>query len=138
MNILSSSGFHLFPTASFRLMGRRYKGGGGGRPGGKPAFNWKEKKALNLTNVRKPVGMPLSGNFKMIEKYFDVNQGDFKITLSGNAPSVGNMTLDRLSQQLNMSSTKKVNINRLFGSNKPYGELKREVTKKPFTKNAKQ
>lgn len=136
MNILSSSGFNLFPTAAFRLIGRRFKGGGGGRPGGKPTFNWKEKKILNLTHVRKPVKMPLSGNFKMIEKHFDVNHGDFKITLSGNAPNVGNMTLEKLSTQLNMSRTKKVNLNLLFGSNKPFGELKREVAKRSFTKSS--
>jgi len=132
MNIITVVKQDLFSSANFRLMGQRYKGGGGGRPGGKPAFNWKEKKLLNLTTFRKPVGMPPAGNFKLISKHFDESQGDFKFSLSGKTTTnVGTISsIEQLNKELNTNSRKKVNLSLLFGSSKSYGLLQFDENKK--------
>lgn len=120
-----------FPT-SIRFRGPFNRGvdaitrrfaGGGGRPGGRPAFNWKQKKMLGLNEARlKPFKLkPRYGVLEDILPYFDSSRGDMIVDITD---------LEKWEEPPNPyknmeeeNSKKKINSSRLFGSSKPCGLL---------------
>jgi len=103
--------------------------GGGGRPGGKPALNWKERMALRLSakNQRKEFRVKPMGNFDDdLAPFFDSARGDVMVDVS-------KMDFFELKAQPEevlgegVSNTRKViDIRKLFGSSKPFGSLPRK------------
>lgn len=92
---------------------------GGGRPGGRPAFNWKEKKLLQL-NQEKVVPKFLPTGYIYSEQEFnqmvDTSRGDVAYNLSTMADfEDGEVTVPY--------NKKKVQVSSLFGSHKSYGLL---------------
>ena len=74
-----------------RLVGRQQPSlvrcaGGGGRPGGKPTFNWKERMELRLARKGakkiKPFKMRPSGDWDDIAPYFDESKGHIMINIT--------------------------------------------------------
>ena len=49
-------------------------GGGGGRPGGVPTLNWKQKLSLNLEKKSKASKLPIFGDVNDLEKYIDLSE----------------------------------------------------------------
>ena len=47
--------------------------GGGGRPGGKPTFNWKQRKELGLDNLKdeKDMRVKFAGDFNDLKSFMD-------------------------------------------------------------------
>ena len=91
--------------------------GGGGRPGGKPTFNWKERKALRLAGKNtKPFKMKKVGDDEDLEEllqHIDTSK-----------------TIDLLSQddgyefnEADVDPNKIISMNVLFGPNKPRGRI---------------
>jgi hypothetical protein len=105
-----------FTNSSFSLIGKRFNGGG--RPGGRPTFNWKEKKILGLDNTKlPPLKMRPSGLLEDIMPYFDESRGDFIIDITKlekfEEPPEKVLTSDATDQR------KVIHVPRLFGSHKP-------------------
>ena len=73
------------PVASSPLQQIRFAGGGG-RPGGKPTFNWREKMALRLARrgdkKQKPLKITPSGDWDDLEAYFDEAKGDMMTNIT--------------------------------------------------------
>lgn len=102
---------------------KRYAGGGG-RPGGKPTFNWKERKQLGLDNInKKPFKLnPQMGLWDDIKDHFDESKGDKMIDIT----DLENFEEDpedlkRLEDKgyVGENNTRKqINIKKLFGSSK--------------------
>ncbi len=100
---------------------KRYAGGGG-RPGGKPTFNWKQKKALGLDKPKlKPFKIrPEISLFDDIAPYFDPSRGDLIVPIGDNfrEPPYPYKNVEEI-----VDNQKKIKISRLFGSNKPSGMI---------------
>lgn len=97
--------------------------GGGGRPGKKPTFNWKEKKILGLDKPRMKSfkeALKPSGDFEDIEPFFDEKSGDMMIDIT-NLENFEPPVPGTLEEQFN--DKKKVRISTLFGSKKPSGMI---------------
>jgi hypothetical protein len=101
--------------------------GGGGRPGGRPAFNWKEKMALRIANkqAKKEIKVRPFGSLLDLEPHFDANRGDKIIDLSTVKPG---FTIEAVNESSN-SSKKTIAMQMLFGSNKSYGLIPRKDVK---------
>lgn len=101
--------------------------GGGGRPGGRPAFNWKEKMQLRIDNKEKKKllkNRPTGNYDEYLKPHFDASRGDMIIDLA-------NLTNFKPPDELRASADqdkKKIQMKMLFGSNKPFGILKRPET----------
>jgi len=117
--------------------------GGGGRPGGKPSFNWKERSALKLDNFgsRNEFKIKPFGSYDEIKPFYDENAGDVTIDLNKVA-SFDDETLfppnvdDEIGNLFKGdSNTRKIlQISSLYGSTKPYGLLERKVDEKKLAK----
>lgn len=99
--------------------------GGGGRPGGKPAFSWREVKQLNLEKKFVDVKLRPEGFFEDIESHMDPTRGDKLIPMGDN--------FSEIPVDLRVNNRKTVNISKLFGSNKSYGILKERYRKQKFS-----
>mmetsp|Transcript_24397 Transcript_24397/g.18540 ORF Transcript_24397/g.18540 Transcript_24397/m.18540 type:complete len:165 (+) Transcript_24397:126-620(+) len=128
---------------SVYVPGIRFGGGGGGRPGGKPAFNWKEKKLLGikspiLNTPRKqflPQGIHLHGDFRTIEHLLrdippedvvEVDATDETKALQEIEKMVNRIELERQTKR----TQPQININSLFGSSKSVGRLPTKLNKR--------
>lgn len=97
----------------------RWGGGGGGRPGKRRTFNWKEKRILGLDKPKaktfEEVLRP-TGRLADIEPFFNEAEGDYKIDITDlddfNPP-------DYAPEVFN--DKKKVQVSMLFGSQKGFG-----------------
>jgi len=116
--------------------------GGGGRPGGKPTFNWKERKALKLDELasRKEFKIKPFGDFDDLKPFFDEKVGDVTIDLR----SVDSFDDESLFPKQSLddendpkaafkgenNTRKVVQISSLFGSKKTFGFYERPVDEK--------
>jgi hypothetical protein len=104
-------------------------GGGGGRPGGKPTFNWREKQQLRLVQkqAKKELKVLPFGSFLDLAPFFDEKDGD-KIFDPTKTP---NFTIEaRQGADDPDNNTKKlISFPLLFGSNKSYGLLREKANK---------
>lgn len=95
--------------------------GGGGRPGKTPTLNWKQKRILGLdkpkTKSFKDIVRP-TGDFSDIEKFFDEKAGDRMIDIT----DLETFESPKIEEEV-VNDKKKVQLNMLFGSKKPYGML---------------
>jgi len=117
--------------------------GGGGRPGGKPAFNWKQRRSLKLDNIgnSKEFKIKPFGSYDEIKPFYDENAGDVTIDLNKVAsfddetlfpPNVEDETGNLFKGD---SNTRKIlQISNLYGSKKPYGLLERKLDEKKLAK----
>ena len=50
--------------------------GGGGRPGGRPTFNWKQRKLLGLDDLRnqREMRIKFAGDFNDLKPFMDTNR----------------------------------------------------------------
>ncbi len=101
--------------------------GGGGRPGGKPTFNWKERMELRLARKGdkriKPFKVGPSGDWDDIAPYFDKNKGHTMIDITDldtfEAPET-----EELGEFEGENDTRKViDVTSLFGPDKARGSL---------------
>ena len=104
--------------------------GGGGRPGGRPAFNWKEKLLLRLGSNEKK--MPWKnrpfGDFEAeIMPYFDASRGDVIVDITNMSDWKEPVGVSSGTDERN-NDKKKVKIPLLFGSNKSFGLLSKNST----------
>jgi len=110
--------------------------GGGGRPGGKPAFNWKEKKLLNLDGASsKKVKLHSSGEMKDFLKALQsarvsidlntVKEQSFSLTT---APA-------KSTQQLYAEARRVIDNTKLFGPKKTFGLLPKNHSVMLYGKN---
>ena len=95
--------------------------GGGGRPGKARTLNWKQKRILGLDKPQaksfKDVVRP-TGDFSDIAGFFDEKSGDRMIDIT----DLENFESPKIKEEV-MNDKKKVRLNMLFGSNKPFGAL---------------
>jgi hypothetical protein len=106
----------LVSRQGVNVMAKRFAGGGG-RPGAKPTFNWKERRALGLEEVgKKRTKSPVRGDFADLEALVDkesfiniLEQPD-GFTVGGNIPN----------------DKKLINPAGLFGSGKPRGAIQKK------------
>lgn len=95
--------------------------GGGGRPGKTPTLNWKQKRILGLdkpkTKSFKEIVRP-TGDFSDIEKFFDEKAGDSMFDIT----DLENFEPPKIEEE-EINDKKKVQLNMLFGSKKPFGML---------------
>eukprot|EP01040_Poterioochromonas_malhamensis_P014745 gene14745-16369_t len=111
---------------------KRFGGGGGGRPGGKPTFNWKQKIELGLVKTEKVKKTPLNltGRYVELKDHVNPTSGDLIIDFAKNADGLKEAqahfhSLNNPQPRLNLTS--------LYGSNKSYGFLPKKPRKKPFS-----
>lgn len=104
--------------------------GGGGRPGGKPTFNWRERMQLRLTRKGekklKPLKITPTGDWEDVEAYFDESKGDTMINITEldefEAPDVKSYE-----QFEGPNDTRKeVDVSSLFGPGKSRGSVERK------------
>jgi len=105
--------------------------GGGGRPGGKPTFSWKQKFQLRLDSKQKKKvykSRPF-GDFQELEEYIDPTRGDAIYEISDG------FTEPEMPKGMN-NQYKVIDVTKLYGSDKPYGQLTRDrpVNSSPFSK----
>jgi hypothetical protein len=124
------------------MAGIRFGGGGGGRPGGKPAFNWKEKKALGIAVVKAnaprkkyfPRGVHLRGDFSTIEHLVKDLPEEDVVNLNPTDPNTNKAVqamLERLeAERQTRQTTPTLNVAALFGPQKSVGALPRKLNKK--------
>jgi hypothetical protein len=102
--------------------------GGGGRPGGKPTFQWKERKELNLPKIYKQkIKVNDFGlTDKLLADHFDESRGDHIVDLTDldewEQPDVEDSDINGED-----STWKKINPASLFGPNKSAGVLEKEM-----------
>jgi hypothetical protein len=97
--------------------------GGGGRPGKRPTFNWKQKKILGLDKIPEKTFEEIvrpTGNFSDIERFFNPEAGDRMVDLT----TLEDFEPEKI-QQDKYNDKKKVNTSMLYGSAKASGMLKR-------------
>lgn len=97
----------------------RNGGGGGGRPGGAPKYNWKQNKILNIQKNEEKVRIRPFGMVEDIEKYYCEEDGDFTVDLS----SIENWREPKELTQVSQNTKKQLKISFLFGTNKTSGLL---------------
>lgn len=103
--------------------------GGGGRPGGRPAFNWREKQQLRLSqkNAKKELKLRPFGSWLDIQEFFDEKSGATMIEPSKVREGVTIKARDPSDDP--DSNTKKVlSPALLFGPQKSYGYLRGKAT----------
>ena len=103
--------------------------GGGGRPGGKPTFNWKERMELRLARKGakkiKPFKMRPSGDWDDIAPYFDESKGHTMINIT-DLDSFEMPDIEDLGEYEGPNDTRKViDVTRLFGPDKVRGSISR-------------
>ena len=95
------------------------------------AFNWKQRRQLLLDGTQKngPLALKPFGDFSEIEQFIDPRKGDLIIDIT----NLENFEEpDRSSyKEYYGNSYKEVDIASLYGSNKPYGLLKKEYVVNP-------
>ena len=112
--------------------------GGGGRPGGKPTFNWRERMMLRLARKDekklKPLKIAPTGDWADLEAYFDESRGDTMINISEldefEAPDV----VSHEQFEGPNDTRKEIDVSTLFGPHKPRGALERK-RKPSYAKN---
>lgn len=104
--------------------------GGGGRPGGRPAFSWKDKQQLRLSNklIKKDVTLRKSGDFSEIASLIDPSRGDLFVDISKlneyTMPEMKTESKKELGKYEGDNNTRKqIRISALFGSQKHFGPL---------------
>ena len=117
--------------------------GGGGRPGGRPTFSWKDKQALRLANKadkqQKPFKVLPFGDFKDIEPYLNASKGDFMVDITDSAEwseesekkkryeSQGVTYEEAEAEKARVANTRKViDPSLLFGSQKTAGVIEKK------------
>jgi len=94
--------------------------GGGGRPGGVPKFNWKEKKLLNINQKRKPLKLRPYGYWEDIEEFFDPKR-DVMLPWEQDEKTFDDPAF---AGKINTESDRKrLDMRSLYGSSKSYGML---------------
>ena len=98
--------------------------GGGGRPGGRPTFNWREKQQLRLSNkdAQKEMKLRPFGSWLDLEPYFNEKEGDKMI----DPKKVPSYTVEA-SDAATENTRKTLHYASLFGSTKSYGFLRDKV-----------
>ena len=119
--------------------------GGGGRPGGRPAFNWKEKQVLRLSNkANKKKAFKLKdfgeGEWGDLEALLDKSRGDYvkNITALGEfkLPPPKSSSDEQPEEEEN--TRKQIQVRALFGSHKGFGPvpIKTNFQRKTFSHRA--
>lgn len=103
-------------------------GGGGGRPGGKPTLNFKEKRILGVDKPYQRLKFRPTGQWSELEPFFDPSRGDFIIPLDG----LEEYTEPDASYFFK-NNRKMIQPSLLFGSNKSTGLLNDRRRKQPFS-----
>jgi len=132
----------------FLLGSVRNAGGGGGRPGGKPTFNWKQRASLGLQKVQ--LNAPRDRNFpRSPHLYGDVNTirhwlsdipPEDHVVLEGPNKSSDEQIaafyarLDKIHADSQKRSEPKLDYSNLFGPNKAFGMI--PVKKNDFRRNS--
>ena len=101
--------------------------GGGGRPGGKPTFNWKERMALRLARKGdqkvKPFRVVPTGDWDDIAPYFDEAKGHSMIDIT-NLDSFEAPHTEEIGEFEGEHDTRKsIDVSRLFGKDKARGAI---------------
>lgn len=119
--------------SSLVLITKRFAGGGG-RPGGRPAFTWKEKKQLQLDGKRlKPMRVNADvGLFEDIEPYFNPARGDKIIDITNMEKFEEDPPTSYLRGDEKPNGRTKIQVSRLFGSMKPFGALPNMYPRRTF------
>jgi len=123
----------ILPNPLPNLVAKRFAGGGG-RPGGRPAFTWKEKKQLGLDGKRlKPMRVNADvGLFEEIEPYFNPARGDKIVDITNLEVFEENPPASYLRGEEKPNGRTKIQVNRLFGSTKPFGTLPTMYPRRTF------
>eukprot|EP01041_Mallomonas_annulata_P003705 gene3705-7368_t len=98
--------------------------GGGGRPGGRPAFNWKERKTLGLDGASKELKARPIGDFNDIEGFMDPSRGDILVNLT-DLEHWDEPEKEMISDGYR-DARKTIQIGMLFGPNKIAGTILRK------------
>lgn len=133
--VIASSSKSAFVLSSCvnEAVGQIRFAGGGGRPGGRPAFGWKEKKQLQLREKGeklKVFDLKNFGDFDDIKHFIDTSRGDFIIDITDlnvdfskyfGTPEEQASIAAKMEKEDN--SRKQVVPAMLFGSNKTTGQI---------------
>ena len=122
----------IFQNTS-NLLSKRFAGGGG-RPGGRPTFTWKEKKQLELDGKRlKPMRVNADvGLFEDIEPYFNPARGDKIVDITNLEVFEEDPPASYLRGEEKPNGRTKIQVSRLFGSTKPVGTLPNMYPRRTF------
>lgn len=118
---------HVFP--SYTHIQIRF-GGGGGRPGGRPSYNYKERRVLGIDEPYKKLKLRPWGFMEDIEHLIKLDEkaGDFEVdfakTVNFKEPAF---------DYARTSNRKRVDPASLFGSNKGYGMIATPPKKQNFS-----
>ena len=109
---------------------------GGGRPGGRPTFNWKEKRELERLDAEYRANNHEFDEFKFkkmggdgtdLIKALDPSRGDMLIDLNTVTEFDSTVYANKLkSVTYYDTSRKQVDVKRLFGSSKPTGFVQKD------------
>ena len=133
--MLQNSFLKTIRNSNVLLTTVRHGGGGGGRPGGKPTFNWKQRKILGLDGAKalKPYKFkPTFQLFSDLEPYFDPKKDVIIDITDLETFEEPQELLDRVAKddsetenkyEGENNTRKQVQITSLFGSAKPFGLL---------------
>ena len=105
-------------------------GGGGGRPGGKPTFNWRQKMQLRLAQKGdkklKPFKLAPSGDWEDIEAHFDESKGHTMVDITS-MEQFEPPEMEILGEYEGPNDTRKqIDQSALFGPDKPRGSIYRK------------
>ncbi len=109
---------------------------GGGRPGGRPTFNWKEKKELERLDAEYRANnhefdefkfKKMGGDASELVKSVDLSRGDMVIDLNTVKEFDSTVYTNKLKNVTYYDTSRKnIDIKRLFGTNKPTGFVKKD------------
>ena len=109
---------------------------GGGRPGGRPTFNWKEKKELERLDAEYRANhnefdefkfKKMGGDASDLMKSIDLSRGDMVIDLSTIKEFDSTVYTNKLKNVTYYDTSRKsIDVKRLFGTNKPTGFVKKD------------
>ena len=106
-------------TASALFRVPRRLAGGGGRPGAKPAFSWKERKALNLPEVNAPLFKPpVRGEFAEVANLVGES--------TENMQNLLDLPDGVLVEENIVNARKVIHPSNLFGPGKPRGKISKK------------
>jgi len=108
--------------------------GGGGRPGGKPTLNWRQKQQLRLTTKENKTKLRTfgGGNLSEIEHLLGKDWMKKAVDLS-KVTEFKSPVINVGDRDGENNSRKQIQSASLFGSNKPFGLLEAKPSRRPFS-----
>lgn len=107
--------------------------GGGGQPGGKPTFNWKERRLLGLDTLKKKkTKIKDSGPLNELLDAIDPNDIEEIVVFTPGMNYTVPPPEDETTREFRRKDKKTLNMRQLFGSHKAYGMLPVKV-RQPFS-----